>query len=421
MRIAIIGSGISGLAVAWMLDGTGHEVVLFERNGYAGGHAHTLTVPRNGVAVHADTAFSNLTSATHPKFKALLRYLKVGVERFPGTFSLRSKLLRENLLVIPSLRPAHIAAALRPSILRSLIQLGRAIDVAALLEAHGDWSMSVREYLELLPPTFASTIMRPMLAAILGTSSEEALTFSARSAMKFLVLPRIAGTRVALEALKVEGGASAYVKALLEGLRTVTVKLEAEIIAIRREAGRFVVRERDGAEHGFDQVVLASPAYKTLEMIADLPGAEPLRRLLGQIEYLETAIAVHSDRTYMPVQRGAWGYCNMLIDNRGECEKTFWYGMKEGVEVFRSWVTLSTSHPRNLHAMYRYFHPRMTPDYFRVQTRLAALDTGSDGLWLAGSYMDDMDTHESGLRSAMEVVRRLHPASPNLRLLQESP
>jgi predicted NAD/FAD-binding protein len=95
MRIAIIGSGISGLAVAWMLDGTGHEVVLFERNGYAGWHAHTLTVHRNGVAVHVDTAFSNLTSAIHPKLKALLRYLKVSVERLPGTFSLRSKLLRE--------------------------------------------------------------------------------------------------------------------------------------------------------------------------------------------------------------------------------------------------------------------------------------------------------------------------------------
>jgi predicted NAD/FAD-binding protein len=110
----------------------------------------------------------------------------------------------------------------------------------------------------------------------------------------------------------------------------------------------------------------------------------------------------------------------MLVDDRGECEKTFWCGMREGVDVFRSWVTLGSSVPRDLSAMYRYFHPRMTPDYFRVQARLAALEPGSGGLWLAGSYTDDVDTHESGLRSAMAVVRRLHPESSNLRALQGS-
>jgi predicted NAD/FAD-binding protein len=420
MRIAIVGAGITGLAAAWMLDGAGHDVVLFEKGSVAGGHAHTLTVRRDGVDVRVDTAFSNLTSATHPTFKALLQRLKIGLERSLATFSLRSRPERRNLMVVPSGRPAHLAAAARPVSLRNLVGFGRAIDAAVPLEVNGDWTMPVRDYLARLPAAFASRVMGPVLAAIVGTTGAETMDFSARAAMKFLVCPRIEGTQLSLEALKVEGGVSTYVTALLASLRTVTVRLDSEIVAIRREAGQFRLTERKGAEHAFDQVVLATPAYKTREMLSPLSGAEPLRGLLGQIEYYETAIAVHSDSTYLPGPRGAWSYVNMLVDDRGECEKTFWCGMREGVDVFRSWVTLGSSVPRDLSAMYRYFHPRMTPDYFRVQARLAALEPGAGGLWLAGSYTDDVDPHESGLRSAMAVVRRLHPESSNLRALQGS-
>ncbi|GLY93852.1 FAD-dependent oxidoreductase [Actinoplanes sp. NBRC 103695] len=417
MRIAVVGAGITGLSAAWMLDGSDHEVVLFEESDVAGGHAHTLTVRRDGVDVHVDTAFSNLTSATHPTFKAFLERLGIGCERSVATFALSSRPRRRNLMVVPSARPAHLASAARPTVLRNLVAFGRAIDAAVPLEVNGDWTLSVRDYLARLPPAFVSKVMGPTLAAIVGTSAEEALDFSARAAMKFLVCPRIEGTRASLEALKVEGGVSSYVRALLGSLKTVTVRLNAEIVAVRKEADGFVLVTRTGEEHTFDQVVLATPAYKTAEMLAPLPGAEPLRRLLERIEYYETAIAVHADPSYMPASRGAWSYVNMLLDDRGECEKTFWSGMGEGVDVFRSWVTLGSSVPRDRYAMYRYQHPRMTPEYYRIQARLAALDPGSGGLWLAGSYLDDVDTHESGLRSAMEVVRRLHPESENLNAL----
>lgn len=420
MRIAVVGAGITGLATAWMLDDAGHEVVLFEEGEVAGGHAHTQTMHRDGVDVHVDTAFSNLTSATHPTFKAFLRSLNVGCERSLATFSLYSRPRHRNLMVVPSARPAHLAAAARPSILRSLVGFGRAIDAAVPLEVNGDWTMPVRDFLDRLPPAFASRVMSPTLAAILGTSAADAMEFSARAAMKFLVCPRVDGTHLSLEALKVEGGVGAYVTALLASLRTVKVRLGSPIVAVRRAEGDLLLRERTGEEHPFDQVVLATPAYKTAEILAPLPDAESLRGLLGRMEYYETAIAVHADRTYMPRSRGAWSYVNMLVDERGECEKTFWCGMKDGVDVFRSWVTLGSSVPRDLYAMYRYFHPRMTPDYYRVQARLAALEPGAGGIWLAGSYLDDVDTHESGLRSAMEVVRRLHPDSPHLRTLDQS-
>lgn len=418
MRIAIIGSGIAGLATAWMLDGSGHDVVLFERNAYAGGHAHTLVVQRDGVAVPADTACSTLVRSVHSNFLALLERLKVATARSLTSLSLYSRPLRQNLLVVPAARPASIAAALRPALVRRLLQFDRAIDAAEPLETYGDWSMSVREYLERLPPSsFVTTVMRPVLAGLLGTSIEEAMAFSARAALKFFICPRMGATALSLESLSVVGGIGTYVQVLLDGLRSATVALDTEVVAMRREAGRYYLQDRRGGEHGFDQVVLAAPAYKTLEVLATLPGTERLCRLLGRIEHLETAIAVHSDPSYMPAGRGSWSYVNMTVDDRGECEKTFWCGMKAGVDVFRSWVTLGSRAPRDLHAMYRYTHPRMTPDYYRAQAELAALDLAGEGLWLAGSYLEDVDTHESGVRSAMKVVQRLHPESPNLRAL----
>ncbi|MEV7285039.1 FAD-dependent oxidoreductase [Streptomyces sp. NPDC093252] len=420
-RIAIVGAGITGLATAWLLDGTGHDVVLFERNPWAGGHAHTLTVRRDGADVPVDTAFSNLTTATHPTFKAFLRRLGVGVERARATFTLYSAPERRSLMVLPSGRPAHLGAAVRPAGVRNLVAFGRAIDAAVPLETHGDWSMPVRAYLRLLPPAFAARVMGPFLAALVGTSVEEAMEFSARAAMKFLVCPRIEGTRLALEELRVRGGVHTYVRALLAALEKADVRLDVEVVGVRKDAGRFLLTERGGRKHSFDQVVLATPADRTAHLLSGLAGAGPLRSLLQGIEYYETAIAVHSDPALMPRPRAAWSYVNMRVDHRGECEKTFWCGARDGVDVFRSWVTLGTSTPRDLHAMYRYSHPRMTPGYYRTQARLAALPPGAGGLWLAGSYLEDVDTHESGLRSAMRVADALLAASSDRRTPHDSP
>lgn len=420
LRIGIVGAGIAGLSCAWLLEEVGHDVVLFERETYAGGHAHTQRVEHAGAVVHVDTACSTLTAATHPLFLKFLDLLGVGVDRGIGTVAAYSRERGRNLFVIPSRDRRQLVDALRFSSLQQLLRLNRAINAAIKLEKADDWSVSVREFVDGLPTKEIRALMLPLLVGILGTSQREACDFSARAGMKFLVFPRLGATPFSLERISILGGMTTYVQALLNAPHSFELRLDCEIKSVDRQGTQFRVRDSRGADELVDEVVLATPAYLTNQLIATLPGSQPVRDALDCMEYYETEIYVHSDTEWMPKSRSSWSYVNFMVGEGGESVKSFWCGADTDADVFRSWGAVGSNQPRNVHGHYRYMHPRMTPNYFRAQSRINALspELYSGGLWLAGSYLEDIDTHESGLRSAINVVSRLAPASKNLRRLR---
>lgn len=416
MRIGIIGAGVSGLVASWLLH-EAHEVVLFERNDYLGGHAHTITVQHNGRTVAVDTAFQHFSHQLYPTFVRLLELLGVPLRRFPvsATFYSRGQAKANaegKLLLMP---PPLNFRDLRPAALATLLQLRHTLGLAAELDTADDWSTTVGEFIDglRLTPSFKSEFLYPFVTALLGTSLADSRRMSARAALRYPVHHQPASPLRPFEFLEVEAGVASYVQALAAQLHRAEVRLGARIESVRREGSRYLVQDGAGT-HVFDQLIIAAPARDAALLLRGLPGSEKVQEALASIEYIETRIAVHSDPSLLPPLRSTWSACNMVYDGQ-TCEFSMWPGRRAGVDVFKSWITHQGRTPQALHRLCRYFHPLMTPDYFRAQARLAR-HQGEAGLWLAGSYTQDIDSHESGVRSAIAVAEQLLPQSNFLRL-----
>jgi uncharacterized protein len=415
MRIGVIGAGVSGLVAAWLL-GEEHEVVIFDRRGYVGGHAHTITALRGGARIPVDTGFQHFSRPMYPAFLGLLDML--GVRPTPARVyaNFWSKAAGGTLKFPPPLAWSSLPLARSPSALATLVQLWHAIRSSGPLEDRGDWSVTVGDFVERLrvSKSFKARVLYPFLSAALGTSFEETPKMSARAAMKYpLQYYRSQNPLLPWEFLQIEGGVVTYVDALLRTLGAVEVRKDAAIASVEKCGGRFVVRERAGAQHAFDRLVIAAPAFDAAELVGRLAGAGRLASTLRELRYMPTTIAVHGDARYMPPSRASWSAVNMIDDGRS-CEFTMWPGMKRGVDLFKSWISHRGTKPEGPHELFTYHHPCMTPAYFRAQAALAE-HQGQGGLWFAGSYTRDIDSHESGVRSALEVASRLLGPRPRPR------
>ena len=144
----------------------------------------------------------------------------------------------------------------------------------------------------------------------------------------------------------------------------------------------------------------------------DLEGTEELRRELARFEYFKTLIAIHGDRRLMPADEEDWSVINIRHDGARSLN-TIWKPWSSRRPVFRSWVTFETRLPDPLYRLATYYHPKVSPAYFEAQRAIGKLQ-GRNNLWLAGMYTHDVDCHESAVVSAVNVARRLDPASDRL-------
>jgi predicted NAD/FAD-binding protein len=161
-------------------------------------------------------------------------------------------------------------------------------------------------------------------------------------------------------------------------------------------------------------------AAPLLPDVSELAGAAGLLEVL---EYFTADVVIHRDPVYMPKNARYWSAYNANTDG-GHCEGSIWYGVLrpagEGdapLSLFKSWATARSEAPRDEVFRRAFRHPLITPAFIDTQKRLAAYQ-GRAGVWLAGSYTQEVDSQETALTSAMNVVAHLDPRAPNLLRLQ---
>jgi predicted NAD/FAD-binding protein len=144
---------------------------------------------------------------------------------------------------------------------------------------------------------------------------------------------------------------------------------------------------------------------------------------LAQFEYFTSDISIHRDPVYMPERRRHWSSYNVLADG-AQAEGSVWYGALRAVAggqrplmLFKSWATARREAPRDEVFRRTFRHPLVTPGFIQLQDRLAT-HQGRAGVWFAGSYTLKVDSQETALLSAMNVVRALDPQAPNLLALE---
>lgn len=419
--VAIIGAGVSGLGAAWTLRHR-HDVRVFERATYVGGHTHTVTVPRDGGSVRVDTGFIVYNETTYPLLTAL--FDELGVETRPTNMSFSVECRRCGWLY-SGLGPTGVfvrpSSAARPRFLRFLLDIHRFNRTHR--DAPGGGSPSGRE--DAGDGTLASFLARaeargeygsdfgrhyllPLASALWSTGIPEVGAFPIDTLLAFFRGHRLLQIRDRLPWRTVSGGSRRYVDAMLEVLGD-RVHRAAGVRALRREADGVRLVFDDGGSQSFDRVVVACHADQALALLEDPTDDE--RDLLSTWSYNDSETVLHSDDSVLAPRAAARASWNYHLDDCADPgpgpTMTYNLGRLQNLgERPGMYVTLNPRRTLDpVHLTRRYRHPVFTPDTVASQAPISALgdDTRTH---FAGAYLG-YGFHEDGLRAGVTAGRRV--------------
>ena len=418
-KVAVVGSGISGLSCAWLLARS-CDVTLYEAEDRLGGHSDTVDWEGAGI----DNGFIVYNERTYPNLTALLAHLRVPTQASDMSFALSLDQGRfeyaggdlKGLLAQPSnlLRPAYW------SMLRDTLRFFR----QARIDADRPVAGSLESYLDAggYGQAFRDLYLYPMAAAIWSTPAMEV---GAQSAEAFLRFNRNHGLLDLTDRpvwRTVTGGSCSYVEALGQALCLMT-RLKSRIRSVLREADGVAVVIETGEHHKFDQVVLATHADDSLRMIGEPTVAD--RDLLGAFAYADNEAVMHTDVRAMPRRRAAWSSWNYLAESRSRQRRpsiTYWMNRLQELKgyqpVFVTLNPIADLDPAKVIRRRIYRHPVFTEATLAAQKRLWSLQ-GQGGLWFCGAWFG-AGFHEDGLQSGLAVAEAIGSVRRPWRVPAES-
>ena len=415
MKIAVVGSGVSGLGAAWALARV-HDVTVFEAGASLGGHAATTDVADGERSVPVDTGFIVYNQRNYPHLVQLFRALDVPTEGSDMSFSVSvgggAFEYRARLAGFAA-QPANL---LRPRYLRMLGEIVRFTREATALGASGS-TLSTAEFLARggYSATFRDDFLLPMVACIWSSDLRAMLSYPAATMASFLDNHGLLDLGDRPQWRTVSGGSREYVRRVASSLTD--VRTGTAVTSIERAQDEVALRTSDGATVRFDHVVMATHADTSLQILGgDASGME--RSVLGAFRYQENRAVLHRDPAFMPVRRHAWSSWNYLARDHGlggtdrGVSLTYWMNLLQNLDTGRPiFVTLNPTHePRDVHASFIYHHPQYDRDAVQAQALIPSLQ-GERRTWFAGSYRGH-GFHEDGLRSGLQVAAALGAPAP---------
>jgi len=292
----------------------------------------------------------------------------------------------------------------------------------------GDWSVSLADWLGSLPvpPEQREGLLLPLVSALTGCSIGQARALSARGALFFIAKPL---PKNLLDPIRYDNsllGMGGNVEVLAARTHGLTVRRGSAVTAVEpADGGRYRIRNAAGRCEEVDVVVFATPPYQARPLLPAIPELDGVAAVLDAFEHFTAQIAIHRDPIYMPGRRRFWSAYNAGIDtDGGYCEGSVWYGAlrplapgQAPLSLFKSWATARVEVPREEIFRQVFRHPYVTPAFIEAVRRLDGFQ-GRAGVWFAGSYTREVDSQESALVSAMNVVQHIDPDAPNLRALE---
>ncbi|TXI84236.1 MAG: FAD-dependent oxidoreductase [Cupriavidus sp.] len=411
MKVAVVGSGISGLSAARYLSRR-HDVTLFEKDGRIGGHTNTIDVPTPQGIVPVDTGWIVYNGVNYPNLTGMFRELDVATRDTQMSFSVSlgngayewkgsDQLL--SVFAQPSnlFRPSHFRMLL------DILRLNRRCN--ALLKSGALPSGSLGDFLktEKFSTELQSRYLLPMAGMIWSCSPKKATEYPAADFMRFFDSHGLFTTMDQPQWQTVIGGSHTYVRKIMAELKA-DVRLEAAVQSIRREPQGIAISSANGIEH-FDRVVCATHSSQALELLQDALPDE--REILAGIPYNMSRCVLHTDESFLPQRKSAWASWNYthpfdeIHDRR--ISGSYWMNLLQGIPGPVNYiVTLNPQReiPRE-RIIYEvdYEHPHYGAASVSTHQRIAQIQ-GRGGLWWAGAWCG-YGFHEDGLKSGLRAVR----------------
>ena len=409
MKIAIIGSGISGLTSAYLLN-RNHDITVFEAKDYIGGHTHTHNIKIKDKEYAVDTGFIVYNERTYPNFIKLLDTL--GVERQLSTMGFSVKSASEDYEYAgESLNSlfAKRSNIFRLGFLRMLYEMYRFGKKSDSTGLGLDVSITLGTYLrsENYSNEFINYFIIPMGAAIWSTPANKVLDMPAYFFIKFFYNHGMLEIINRPKWWVIKDGSSAYIKKIIKGFES-KINLSSPIRTVSRlDNGIEIETANSKKPLIFDAVVFATHSDQALGMLKD--PTEKEKDILSSIPYQKNEVLLHTDSSVLPKRKLAWASWNYQLDSNPEspvvltynmnilqsldCDETFCVTLNDHQSVDKSKVLKKIT----------YHHPLFTVKGIEAQKRKLEI-SGVNNTYYCGAYWHN-GFHEDGVASAIEVCK----------------
>ena len=408
MKIAIIGSGISGLTLAYYLNKK-YNVTLFEKEDRIGGHTHTHTLKINQDIIKVDSGFIVFNKKTYPNFIKLLKELKVSYQPSSMSFSVQSTLNRleyagnnlktlfaqkKNLLNIYFWRLLWEILKFN-KLAKKILQKPELIENLTIQEFVNKHNFS--EY-------FLDNYLLPMSSAIWSSSCKDIKKFSLLFFLNFLNNHGMININDRPQWLTIKNGSETYVQKIVSQLKG-KIKLNSAISNVFRNNGKCII-EMNKKKLKFDFVFFACHADQALKLIKNPNLLE--KNILGSFKYSSNKAVLHQDINMMPKNKSIWSAWNYIIKNKSTSKASVTYNMNILQNITPKHdllVSLNSDHDINPKAILKsmiYTHPKFNLNTYLNQKKQHLIC--KNGFAFSGAYWGN-GFHEDGVVSALNAIK----------------
>jgi predicted NAD/FAD-binding protein len=414
-KIAIVGTGISGLAAAYLLSRR-HDVTVYEKQSRIGGHSRTVNVVHGDRTIAVDTGFIVFNEENYPNLTALFRRLGVRAKNSDMSFAVtvgdgRFEWGAKNLSAIF----AQKRNLFRPGFLKLFAEVMR-FNRSALDQVGRHPEMTVGDLLRRmrLSNGFCRHYLLPMAGAIWSCPPRQMLEYPARSLIQFFANHNLLSMTGQPQWLTVDGGAQTYVDRIACELGT-RIRTNCGVTSISRDGRGARIIDTAGESSRYDSVVLACHSDEALGLLHDSEGKE--RAALNTIRYQPNTVVLHKDPSFMPKRKAAWASWVYHSDGTGDeaaISVTYWMNSLQGIDRrYPLFVTLNPSKPiapEDTFDRHEFAHPVLDFAAVRAQAAIKSIQAQRN-TWFCGAWLGH-GFHEDGLVSAMDVAENLGVVAP---------
>jgi predicted NAD/FAD-binding protein len=425
LKIAVIGTGISGMAAAWLLSAR-HEVTVFERADRIGGHSNTVDAHTPSGLIPVDTGFIVYNEQNYPNLTALFNHLKVPSDASDMSFgvSLDSGALEYsgNNLSTVFAQKRNLFSPRFWSMLRDLQRFYR--DAPMDMNRLGSQA-TLGDYLKIggYGAAFRDDHLLPMAAAIWSAPAQAMLDYPAAAFIRFHDNHGLLKLKDRPVWRTVRGGSRSYVTRLSKPFAD-RIRLNEHIMSIRRREDGVDIISARGAVERYDHVVMATHADQALALLTDATAQECA--VLKGFRYSRNLAVLHCDKRLMPRQHAVWSSWNYIggrQDNKNEAPTvTYWMNRLQNIDTnMQMFVTLNPTRPPHAGTIFHseiYEHPLIDAAAMAAQKKLWSLQ-GCNRTWFCGAYFG-AGFHEDGLQSGLAVAEALGGMRRPWRVTNES-
>ena len=408
MKIAIVGSGISGLVTAYLLS-QDHDITVYEAANYIGGHTNTVSVELKGRNYEVDTGFIVYNEKNYPNFVKLLDQLEVPNQPTNMSFSVRCIItgLEYNGTSINKLF-AQRSNLLRPSfyrMIKDILRFNR--DTKQFLKSE-NLKLTFGEFLEKgnYSPQLREDYAIPMTSAIWSGSPSQVLNTPFYFIARFYENHGMLNINDRPQWRVIKKGSRQYVVRLVERFQD-QIRLQCPVKRIVRSKDGVEISSSDGKASQFDTVILATHSDQALEILEKPSPAEI--EILGAIRYQKNEAVLHWDDSLLPKKKLAWAGWNYhkMPDSPNGTSVTYNMNILQGIESESTFcVSLNMTDkidPTKLIKTFIYSHPVFSGNAIEAQKRLGEIN-GANRTYFCGAYWGS-GFHEDGVNSALNVCR----------------